>query len=47
MKFPHLISADRIELVGCHEVLCPQAAFLVSCGTYDLHRAGGASAGLY
>jgi hypothetical protein len=43
-KFPHFISWDRVELVGCYCVLCPQAAFLVCCGTYGLHHAGGAGA---
>jgi hypothetical protein len=41
-NFPHSITGDRVKLVGCHSVLCPQAAFLVCDGTYDLHRAGGA-----
>jgi hypothetical protein len=40
-KFPHFISGDCIELVGSRCVLCSQAAFLVCCGTYDLHCAGG------
>jgi hypothetical protein len=44
-KFPHFISVDRVELVGCHCVLCPQAAFLVCCGMYD-HRAGDVGAEL-
>jgi hypothetical protein len=46
-KFPHSISGDRVELVGFHCVLCPQAAFFVCCGTYELHRAGGAGAMMF
>jgi hypothetical protein len=43
-KFSDFISGYSVELVECHCVLCPQAAFLVCSGTYDLHRAGGAGA---